>query len=180
VAAPPSKGRPEEAPNTAIEFLDVDSIGRSADVYHNRFRCSHHNLGRLKASIRKIQPHDLETRRIVVSHQVETIAVNIEIARVIGDVNDLAPRCGGAVNVGKFSGIQRDLILHAMRVDRDDVLRSDRQDDEWEVALAHGNRRRQAIAEYWGILVGIVAQMMEISTTVQIVGGTRLVRTELA
>jgi hypothetical protein len=92
--------------------------------------------------------------------------MNIEIGRVIGDVNNLAPRGGGVVNVREFGGIQCDLVLHAMRVDRESVLRSDRQDDEWEVALAHGNRRRQAITEYWGIFVGIIAQVMEISTAV--------------
>ncbi len=124
-------------------------------------------------------PDDLEARRIVVGHEVKMVAVNIESGGVIGDVNDLAPRCGGAVNVRKFGGIQCDLVLDAMRVDRDGVLRTNWQANKWKIALADRNRGREAIAEYGSIFVRVVAQVMEIGSAVQIVGSTGLVRTEL-
>src|SRR5690348_5489241 len=107
------------------------------------------------------------------------IAVNIETGGVVRDVGDLAPWGGGVVNVYNFGGIDCELVLHAMGIDREGILRSDGQGDKWEVTLTHRNRRREPVAENGNILVGVITQLMEIGVTVQVVRSARLVRAVL-
>lgn len=72
------------------------------------------------------------------------------------------------MHIFEFGQIRGNLILHAMRIDRDCIFGTERQQDEGKVARVDRNSVGQSTAEDGYVLIRIAAEVVKVCPAIEV------------
>ncbi len=155
----------------AIHLAHIERIACRSDGIDDRFTRSHDGFGGREIRLGERSAQHLVARRALVRPQEQRIAVNREARDVVRVIDNLDPRRLVAVHRGQRRDPQLELPLHAVDGQCHDIGRPQRIGGIDEFGWVDGGKRRNAGAKQQHVVVGVLAQLVQVDALILIFVG---------